>query len=64
MREISRSEMEAVGGGEVKTPGGTAGDVILTASGALLGFLLTGGNPAGAWLGATAGHAYAMVIID
>jgi len=64
VRGISIEDIDKVNGAGVKTPGGTAGDVILTASGALLGFLLTGGNPAGAWLGATAGHAYAMVIID
>lgn len=63
MRELTVNEVEMVDGG-VKSEGGTAGDLILTGSGAFLGFCLSGGNPAGAWLGATVGHAFAMIIID
>lgn len=63
MRELTQAEIEQVSGGYA-TSGGAAGDLILTGSGALLGFLLTGGNPLGAGLGAHAGHAFARIIID
>ena len=64
MREITLNEIDAVGGAAAQTQGAWAADAILTASGALVGFCLTGGNPAGAWLGGSLGHAYALIIID
>lgn len=61
MYQLSNSQIEAISGG-YQTAGGTAGDVILTASGALLGFCF--GGIAGAMVGAEFGHAYAQIIID
>lgn len=64
MRELNDFEIEQVDGAGPESRGGTFGDIILTGSGAFLGFCLTGGNPAGALLGATVGHSFALIIID
>lgn len=63
MRTLTLEEASNVEGG-YSTRGGIGGDLILTAGGGLLGFLLSGGNPAGALVGAELGHAYAKIIID
>ncbi len=61
MRELSIEEINEISGG--RSAGGIAGDAILTVSGGLLGFCLSGGNPAGAVLGANLGHAFANAIV-
>lgn len=61
MRQLTMEEVAAVDGGYASSSG-WAGDAILTASGAIVGFCF--GGPAGAWVGGSAGHALAMIMID
>lgn len=62
MRALDMNEALQVSGGQTANQA-LAADAILTASVALLGFCLSGGNPAGAMVGAEVGHAIAMMII-
>lgn len=62
MRELTPQEIELVSGG--RSNAGTAGDAILTFSGGLLGFCLSGGNPVGMLVGAEVGHQFANAIVS
>jgi len=62
MRELTFDEIQQVDGG-MRSAGEITADAILTVSGGFLGFCLSGGNPAGMWIGASVGHAFANAIV-